>query len=277
MSSDRLFDTAKLIVISGPCIIENEEHALLCARFLKNLFSNYESDIHFIFKASYDKANRSSLNSFRGPGLSKGLSILETIKNDLNIPILTDVHSPEEAEAAGQICDYIQIPAFLCRQTDLLLAAGRSGAFVNVKKGQFISPWEMSNIVEKISSTGNNNIILTERGFSFGYNNLICDMRSIDVMKRLGYPVIFDGSHSVQLPGALKTQSGGQREFIPTLTNASLGAGCDGLFIESHPEPEKALSDSASVLNFSALPDLISTWINLYKAVRKTPTSCFHD
>jgi 2-dehydro-3-deoxyphosphooctonate aldolase (KDO 8-P synthase) len=257
-----------LVVISGPCVIESEEHALNAAGTLCEIFSHFK-EIHWIFKSSYDKANRSAKSSFRGPGLIKGLQILQRIKREFGIPILTDVHSAEEATIAGKVCDIIQIPAFLCRQTDLLLAAGSSGAVINIKKGQFMAPWDMSNAIDKILSAGNDKIILTERGTSFGYNNLVSDMRSIPIMQQLGFPVCFDASHSVQLPGGLKTESSGQREFIPTLSKAAIASGCNCLFIESHPDPAHAKSDKDSVFPFSALPQLLQEIIPIYEAVNR--------
>ncbi len=254
-----------LTVVSGPCVIENEEHALRTAEFLKTLFS--KTPLQFIYKSSYDKANRSSVHSYRGPGLEQGLKILEKVKQEFDLPIFTDVHSPEEAYAAAEICDIIQIPAFLCRQTDLLLAAGRSGAVVNIKKGQFMAPWDMGNVIEKITSTGNEGILLTERGFSFGYNNLVTDFRSIPIMQRSGYPVLFDATHSVQLPGGLGNQSGGQREFVPLLARAAIAAGCNGIYAESHPCPEEAKSDAACVLDFKDLPRLVDEWTKLYETM----------
>src|ERR1700722_2652605 len=224
-----------LTVISGPCVIESEEHTLLCAEFLTNLFAT--KPVNFIFKASYDKANRTSVHSFRGPGIEEGLKILEKEKESFGIPVFTDVHSPEEAREAAQVCDVIQIPAFLCRQTDLLVAAGKTGSVINVKKGQFMAPWDMEHAIEKITSTGNRNILLTDRGTSFGYNNLVSDMRAIPIMQKLGYPVLFDATHSVQLPAREGKCSGGEREFIPTLTRASLAAGCQGIYAETHPNP----------------------------------------
>ena len=220
-----------LAVISGPCVIESEEHTLFCASQLQKIFQDFP--FSFIFKASYDKANRSSIHSYRGPGLEKGLSILQKVQKELDLPVLTDVHSPEEATVAGSVCDAIQIPAFLCRQSDLLIAAAKSGAAVNVKKGQFLAPWDMKNVVDKLTASGCHRILLTERGFSFGYNNLVSDMRSIPIMQNLGYPVCFDASHSVQLPGGLGNASGGQREFIPTLAKSAIAAGCNALFIET--------------------------------------------
>jgi 2-dehydro-3-deoxyphosphooctonate aldolase (KDO 8-P synthase) len=255
-----------LTVISGPCVIESEEHTLRCAEFLTSLFAN--KPIHFIFKASYDKANRTSVHSFRGPGIEEGLKILEKVKESFGIPVFTDVHSPEEAREAAEICDVIQIPAFLCRQTDLLLAAGKSGAVINIKKGQFMAPWDMQHAVEKIASTGNTQIVLTERGTSFGYNNLVSDMRSIPILQNLGYPVLYDATHSVQLPAAEGSCSGGERRFIPILARASLAAGCQGIYAESHPNPVEAKSDAACVLPFSDLPALIEEWLTLYEAMQ---------
>ncbi len=244
-----------LVLVAGPCVIESRNSCLNIAKRLKALTERLE--IPFIFKASYDKANRSALNSYRGPGIEKGLEILSEIKTLLNIPILSDVHSPDEVEAVRETLDVIQIPAFLCRQTDLILTAAETGKPINVKKGQFLAPWDMKNIVEKILSTGNKNIIFTERGTSFGYNNLVSDMRAIVIMKELGYPVLYDATHSVQLPGGLGASSGGQREMAVPLAKAAVAAGCDGLFLEVHEHPEKALSDSATMLSFEMLPPLL--------------------
>jgi len=255
-----------LAVICGPCVIESEEHALSAAITLKSLFSSL--GINFIFKSSYDKANRSSYQSFRGPGLKEGLRILARIKKDCDLPVTTDVHSPEHATAAGAVCDIIQIPAFLCRQTDLITAAAETGAIVNVKKGQFMAPWDMGNVVDKILATSNEKIILTDRGTSFGYNNLVSDMRGIPIMQKYGFPVCFDASHSTQLPGGLGASSGGQREFIPTLTKAAIAAGCNCLFIESHPEPAKAKSDKETVLSFEALGVLLKEVKQLYDLIQ---------
>jgi len=251
-----------LVVISGPCVIESEEMALHAAGFLKKLFSDLQ--IPFIFKSSYDKANRSAYHSFRGPGLDKGLKILEKIRKEFDLPVLTDVHSPEEATAAGQVCDVIQIPAFLCRQTDILTSAGKTGAVINVKKGQFLAPWDMINVVDKIVATGNEKIILTDRGTSFGYNNLVTDMRTIPIMQKFGFPVCFDASHSVQIPGGLGHASGGQREFIPTLAKAAVAAGCNALFIESHPNPAEAKSDKDSVFPFDQMEKLMVQLKKIY-------------
>ncbi len=254
-----------LVVISGPCVIESEEHALTTAEFLKNLFSAL--GIHLIYKSSYDKANRSSYNSFRGPGLEKGLRILEKIRKELDLPVLTDIHSPEEAAAAGAVCDVIQIPAFLCRQTDLVTAAGKTGAVINVKKGQFMAPGDMQNVIDKLVATGNRQILLTDRGTSFGYNNLVSDMRSIPIMQEMGFPVCFDASHSVMLPGGHGTSSGGQRKFIPTLARAATAAGCDCLFLETHPNPDKALSDKDSVYPFDQLKTLLEDVKKIYDVI----------
>lgn len=256
-----------LAIMSGPCVIESEEHALKAAEQLCEIFRGLKG-VNLIYKSSYDKANRSANASFRGPGLEKGLAILEKVKKKFNIPVLTDVHTPEEALAAGQVCDIIQIPAFLCRQTDLVLAAGKSGAVINAKKGQFMAPWDMGNVVEKILSTQNEKIILTDRGTSFGYNNLVSDMRAIPIMQRFGFPVCFDASHSVQLPGGNGSSSGGQREFIPTLAKSAIAAGCNCLFIESHPDPAFAKSDKDSVYPFSEMPKLMRELNLIYQALR---------
>ncbi|MBB65679.1 MAG: 3-deoxy-8-phosphooctulonate synthase [Waddliaceae bacterium] len=255
-----------LVMMCGPCIIENEEHCFQAAETLKSIFSLH--DIRLVFKASYDKANRSSINSFRGPGIDEGLRILGRIRKELGIPVVTDVHSPEEATQAGEVVDVLQIPAFLCRQTDLLVAAGNTGKVINVKKGQFMAPWDMTHVVEKIRSTGNEKIILVDRGTSFGYNNLVSDFRAIPIMKKTGCPVCFDASHSVQLPGGLGASSGGQREFIPTLIKAAIAAGANCLFMEAHPEPSKALSDAASVFPFKELPTLLAQLQQLYELIQ---------
>jgi 2-dehydro-3-deoxyphosphooctonate aldolase (KDO 8-P synthase) len=253
-----------LAVISGPCVMESESHTLFCASKLVEIFEGLP--LSFIFKASYDKANRSSVHSFRGLGLHEGLRILEKVKREFGLPITTDVHSPQEAEAAGFVCDMIQIPAFLCRQTDLLIAAAKTPAAINVKKGQFLAPWDMLNVVEKLTSSGSERILLTERGVSFGYNNLVSDMRAIPIMQKFGYPVCFDASHSVQLPGGLGNQTGGQREFIPTLAKAAVAAGCNALFIESHPDPASAKSDASSVFPFASLKTLLIQLVKVYEA-----------
>jgi len=254
-----------LLIICGPCVMESEEHTLDCARQLQAIFA--QAGLPWIFKASYDKANRSSYSSFRGPGIDLGLQILEKVRNEIGVPVTSDIHAVNEVEAAGSVCDLIQIPAFLCRQTDLIISAARSNCPVSVKKGQFMAPADMSNVIDKIESTGNKNILLIERGSTFGYNNLVCDMRSIPIMQQLGVPVCFDATHAVQLPGGLGSSSGGQREFIPTLACAAVAAGCNALFIEAHPEPSAAKSDAATVLPFSALPALLNTLKRLYEAL----------
>lgn len=256
-----------LTLISGPCVIEGEEHTLRCAEALHKIIAAH--NIQFIFKASYDKANRSSATSFRGPGIEEGLRILQKVKDEFGLVVTADIHSPEEAKIAAEVCDIIQIPAFLSRQTDLILAAGATKAVVNVKKGQFLSPWDMKNVVDKILSTGNTKIILTDRGTSFGYNNLVSDFRAIPVMQNFGFPVCFDASHSTQLPGGLGTLTGGQREFIPTLAKAAVAAGSNALFIESHPTPDTAKSDAATVLSFDSLKALLPILERLYAAVNE--------
>ncbi|RMH03980.1 MAG: 3-deoxy-8-phosphooctulonate synthase [Nitrospirae bacterium] len=243
------------ILIAGPCVIENETLVLNTAEQIADIAHTY--GFPYLFKASYDKANRSSIHSFRGPGLYAGLRILKQLKDRLGLPVLTDVHSVEEAKIAAEVVDVLQIPAFLCRQTDLLIAAAKTGRVVNVKKGQFLSPWEMHNVIHKLEESGTNRILLTERGAMFGYSNLVVDMRALPIMRGEGYPVIFDATHSVQLPGGGGTHSLGQRQFIPTLARAAAGAGCDGFFMEVHPNPDKALSDGPNMVPLSALPALL--------------------
>ncbi len=264
-----------LTLISGPCVIESEELAMETAGILKELTTSL--GIQLIYKSSYDKANRSSYNSFRGPGAEQGLAILEKVKKQFEIPVLTDIHLPEEVEAAASVCDVLQIPAFLCRQTDLLVAAGRSSAAVNVKKGQFMAPWDMGNIVEKLLAAGNERIILTDRGTTFGYNNLVTDIRSIPIMQRFGFPVCFDASHSVQLPGGNGQSSGGQREFIAVLARAAVAAGANCLFIESHPRPAEAKSDRDSVLDLQNLGDLLKEVRSIYNLVQRIQEPCSVD
>jgi len=261
----KLGDGRSLFLIGGPCVIESEELVLRTAEALKKVTS--ELNMPFIFKSSYDKANRSSINSFRGPGVEKGLRILQKVKEKVEVPVLSDVHHPAEVNQAAQVLDILQIPAFLCRQTDLILAAARTGKPVNVKKGQFLAPWDMRNIVEKITSTGNHQVLLTERGTSFGYNNLVADMRSIPIMKQLGYPVIFDATHSVQLPGSKGDTSGGQREFVASLARAAVAAGCDGLFMEIHPDPDTALSDGPNMVPLDDVKKLLEQLKRIYEVV----------
>jgi 2-dehydro-3-deoxyphosphooctonate aldolase (KDO 8-P synthase) len=254
-----------LAIIAGPCVIESEEHTLQIAVNLQKILQPFRYSL--IFKASYDKANRSSIGSFRGPGLEKGLRILERVKRELNLPVLTDVHSPEEAAAAAEVCDIIQIPAFLCRQTDLVVAAGRTKAAVNIKKGQFLAPDDVKNVVDKLLFCGNRRILLTERGVSFGYHNLVSDFRSIPIMQKLGFPVCYDATHSIQLPGGLGYVSGGEREFIPTLVRSAVAAGCNALFLECHPDPKSAKSDAASVLGLDELAAILQMVEPIYEAV----------
>ena len=235
-----------LFLIAGPCVIESERHATLLARRLRD--ATRDLRIPFIFKASFDKANRTSIKAFRGPGLRAGLEVLALIKRKLNVQILADVHDPAQVGRAAEVCDVLQVPAFLSRQTDLLLEAGRSGRAVNIKKGQFLSPWDIRHAVEKVESTGNHRILVTERGASFGYNNLIVDIRGFAVMKKFGYPVVLDVTHSLQLPGGEGTRSGGQPQFIETLARAGVAAGADGIFMEVHDNPAKALSDGPNAL-----------------------------
>jgi 2-dehydro-3-deoxyphosphooctonate aldolase (KDO 8-P synthase) len=236
-----------LVLIAGPCVIENESSCVEIAGELKSITE--EAGIAFIFKSSYDKANRSSISSFRGPGLDAGLKILEKVRGAVGVPVLSDIHCREEVDSAASVLDVLQIPAFLCRQTDLVLAAAGTGKPVNIKKGQFMAPWDVENIIEKVRSVGNDNIIVTERGTCFGYNNLVVDMRSLPQMREFGYPVVFDATHSVQLPGGIGHASGGQREFVIPLGRAAVAAGCDGLFIEVHRKPEEAPCDGSNMLS----------------------------
>jgi len=253
-----------LVLIAGPCVIENEEMIFTTAIKLKEMCDQMR--LSFIFKSSYDKANRTSLSSFRGLGMEKGLRILSDIKKRLSIPVISDVHSVEEVKPASQVLDVLQIPAFLCRQTDLVLSCSRTGKPVNIKKGQFLSPWDVKNVIEKFVSTGNHNLIITDRGTSFGYNNLIVDFRGFPVIRSFGYPMLFDVTHSLQLPGGEGGQTGGQREFAAPLARAAAATGVDGLFIEVHPNPSRALSDSATMLPL----DEIETLLNQVKAVYET-------
>ena len=255
-----------LFLIAGPCVIESERHALKMAERLAT--ATRELGIPYVFKASYDKANRTSLDSYRGPGLKRGLEILARIKKEFGVPVLTDVHDVAQVGPAAVVCDVLQIPAFLSRQTDLLVAAGRSGAAVNIKKGQFLSPWDVRHAVEKVASTGNHRILVTERGSSFGYNNLVVDVRGLAVMKGFGYPVILDVTHALQLPGGQGTRSGGQPQFIETLARAGVAAGADGLFMEVHDHPARALSDGANALPLKRFDPLVKTLRELGRFIR---------
>lgn len=256
-----------LLLFCGPCVIEGEEACFEQAAALKRLFARHGAA--FVFKSSYDKANRSSIDSYRGPGIEEGLRILARIRKELDLPIMTDVHTPEEAELAAEVCDVLQIPAFLARQTDLVVAAAKTGRVVHAKKGQFMAPWDMEQVVKKILSTGNRQIILSDRGTCFGYNNLVTDMRAIPIMQRFGFPVSFDASHSVQMPGGLGDRTGGHREFVGLLARSALAAGADCLYIEAHPEPAKALSDAATMPSFAELEILLPELIEIHELVAK--------
>jgi 2-dehydro-3-deoxyphosphooctonate aldolase (KDO 8-P synthase) len=255
-----------LFLIAGPCVIESEAHARTMAERVAKIAA--DAGVPYVFKASYDKANRSSVNSFRGPGLKEGLRILAKIKSDLHLAILTDIHEANHAAPAAEVVDILQIPAFLARQTDLLVAAGQTGRVVNIKKPQFVAPWDMKNAVEKVESTGNKQIILTERGASFGYQNLVVDFRSFPVLQKYGYPVVFDVTHSVQLPGGQGHASGGQPEFIESLAHAGVAAGIDGIFLETHDNPAQALSDGANALPLDQLAGLLSRLREISALVR---------
>ena len=255
-----------LALIAGPCVIDGADATAEIARRLAEVCAG--QDVPLIFKASFDKANRTAVSSFRGPGLDAGLEVLARIKEQVGVPVLSDIHEPGQAEPAAEVLDALQVPAFLCRQTDLLTAAGRTGRPVNVKKGQFLAPWDMQHVVAKVESTGNRQVLLTERGASFGYNNLVADMRSLPVLRGLGHPVVFDGTHSVQLPGGQGGSSGGQREMVPALVRAAVAAGIDALFLEVHPEPETARSDPATMLRLDDLAALLRVVWRIDEAVR---------
>ena len=256
-----------LLVIAGPCVVEDESTTVTVARELHGIQKRL--NIPLVFKASYDKANRTSIRSYRGPGLEAGLALLKFIRDRFELPVLSDVHQVSEIEKAVQVLDVIQIPAFLCRQTDLLTAAGRTGLPVNVKKGQFLSPWDMRFVVEKITETGNDQILLTERGTTFGYNNLVVDMRSFPILSSFGYPVIFDATHSVQLPGEGQGVSGGERKFVPYLAKAAVAAGVQGVFLEVHPDPGKALCDGANSWPLDQLEPLLRNLMSIHEVVRE--------
>ncbi|PYN94204.1 MAG: 3-deoxy-8-phosphooctulonate synthase [Candidatus Rokuibacteriota bacterium] len=261
-----------LLLIGGPCAIEGEKHALLTAERLASIAA--ERRVPFVYKSSYDKANRSSVNGYRGPGLTEGLRILRKVRHEIGVPVLSDVHQVSEIDAAAEVLDVLQIPAFLCRQTDLVLAAGRTGKPVNVKKGQFLAPRDMQNVVDKLRSTGNDAILLTERGTSFGYHNLVVDMRGLEDMRDLGYPVIFDATHSVQLPGGAGDRSGGERRYVPALARAAVAVGIDALFMEMHEDPDRTLpdgrplSDGPNMLRIDDLPRLLDEIGGIAKAIQ---------
>jgi 2-dehydro-3-deoxyphosphooctonate aldolase (KDO 8-P synthase) len=261
--------SGSLFLIAGPCVIESEKHALFMAEVIKGVTRSL--NVPFIFKASYDKANRTSLRSFRGPGLAEGLRILKKVKDEIHVPVLTDVHETADVPKVAEVADILQIPAFLCRQTDLIVAAAMSERVVNIKKGQFISPWDMRHVVEKCRAAGNDKVFVTERGASFGYNNLVVDMRSLPIMRKFA-PVVFDATHSVQLPSASRTDgdhavSGGQPEFIPVLARAAVAAGVDGIFMEVHDNPKEAKSDGANALDSTKLRGVLKELLAVHKAV----------
>jgi 2-dehydro-3-deoxyphosphooctonate aldolase (KDO 8-P synthase) len=259
-----------LVLIAGPCVIESEKHCLEVAEQLKRITS--DAEVPFIFKSSYDKANRSSIRSYRGPGLRDGLAILKKVKQELDLPILSDVHKEEEIDPAAEVLDVLQIPAFLCRQTDLLVKAAKTGKTLNVKKGQFLAPWDMKNVVTKIEESGGKSLLLTERGYMFGYNNMVVDMRSLVLMREYGWPIVFDATHSVQLPGGQGDKSDGQRELVPDLTRGAVGVGIDVLFMEVHPDPDNAPSDGPNMMKMHDLPDLLEQIKSIDALVRRTKT-----
>ena len=255
----------KLTILAGPCAIETKDILFKTAEYLKK--TTEELDINFVFKSSYDKANRSSINSYRGLGMEKGLELLSEVKKEFNVPIVTDIHNPEEAAIAAEVADIIQIPAFLCRQTDLLVAAAKTNKIINIKKGQFLAPAQMKSIANKVKESGNNKITITDRGVTFGYNNLVSDMRAIPIIQEMGYPVIFDATHSVQLPGGCGESSGGERKFVPVLAKSAVAAGANGLFFEVHPNPDKALCDGPNMVNFEQAKEIFKTCNEIFKIV----------
>ena len=262
-----LRDARRLILIAGPCVVENEKLCLTVAAALRQTCQKL--GVTFIFKASYDKANRTSSQSFRGPGLEAGLEVLSKVRAQVGVPILTDVHTEAQAQAAAAVVDVLQIPALLCRQTDLIQASARTGKIVNLKKGQFLSPLEMGQVVKKAVAAGGQKFLVTERGTTFGYNNLVADMRSIPIMRDFGFPIIFDATHSVQLPGASGDKSGGQRQFAPVLARCAIAAGAHGVFIETHPSPEQALSDGPNMIPLAEMPQLLAGLVNIHAAASR--------
>ena len=259
----RIGNDLPLTIIAGPCQLETLDHALMIAETMAKACA--DAGAGYVFKASYDKANRTSLKGKRGVGMEEGLQMLATVRDRLGCPVLTDIHDAEQARAAAQVVDIIQIPAFLCRQTDLLLAAGKTGAVVNIKKGQFLAPWDMPNVADKVASTGNDRILLTERGVSFGYNTLVADMRALPIMARTGYPVIMDATHSVQQPGGQGGSSGGQREFAPVMARAAVALGVAGVFIETHQDPDNAPSDGPNMIQLERMPALVARAFGRYR------------
>ncbi|MCI1575303.1 MAG: 3-deoxy-8-phosphooctulonate synthase [Weizmannia coagulans] len=263
-----------LVLIAGPCVIESETMAMETAATLQTIAGKL--GIPFVFKASFDKANRSSIFSKRGPGLEKGLEILDRIKNVFGVPVTSDIHEPHQAKAAGEVLDILQIPAFLCRQTDLLLAAAATGKIVNVKKGQFLAPWDMKNVIQKLEESGTDKILLTERGSTFGYNNLVVDMRALPEMRRLGYPVVFDATHSVQIPGGNGTSTGGERAFVPYLARAAAACGIDALFLEAHPDPDQAWSDGPNMVKLDDLEEMLKPVIEIDRMIKEQTAANIH-
>lgn len=256
---------SKFILIAGPCVIESEENAMMIGERVKKTAEKF--DLDYYFKASFDKANRTSISSYRGPGIDKGLRILKKVKDSLGLKICTDIHEPWQAEKAAEVADILQIPAFLCRQTDLLAAAARTGKLINVKKAQFLAPWDMGNVVKKLEQSGNKNIMLCERGSTFGYNTLVVDMTGILEMKKFGYPVVMDATHSAQKPGGKGTATGGNREYVEPLAKAAIAAGADALFFEVHPDPEHALSDGPNMVKLDEFEGLLERVIKVYDAI----------
>ena len=255
----------KLTILAGPCAIESKDILFTVAEALKKLTEKL--DINYVFKSSFDKANRSSIKSFRGPGLVKGLELLSEVKKEFDLPIVTDIHTPEQAQVAAEVADILQIPAFLCRQTDLLVAAAKTGKIVNIKKGQFLAPAQMKPLAQKVSDSGNDKILFTDRGTSFGYNNLVADMRGIPIMQEMGYPVVFDATHSVQLPGGAGESSSGERKFVSTLAKSAVAAGAKALFFEVHPDPDNALCDGPNMLSIEMAQDVFKICNDLFKMV----------
>ena len=263
--NDVIIGSEKLTILAGPCAIESKEIMFKTAEGLKKITEKL--GINYVFKSSFDKANRSSIKSYRGLGIEKGLELLSEVKKEFEVPIVTDIHEPYQAEIAAEVADILQIPAFLCRQTDLLVAAAKTGKIVNIKKGQFLSPYQMKPLIQKVEESGNKNILLTDRGVTFGYNNLVSDMRAIVIMQELGYPVIFDATHSVQLPGGLGDSTGGERKFVPVLANAAVASGAKGLFFEIHPDPDKALCDGANMLALSDAQKVFAQCLEIFNII----------
>lgn len=263
---EEIMNTKNFTLIAGPCVIESEENVMLIARKMKEITDRL--GINYYFKASFDKANRTSIDSYRGPGIEKGLEILRKVKDELGVKIATDIHEPWQAEEVAKVVDLIQIPAFLCRQTDLLIAAAKTGKLINVKKAQFLAPWDMKNVVKKLTDSGNTNVMLCERGTCFGYNNLVVDMTSFIEMKKFGYPIIFDATHSVQKPGGNGNSTGGNREYVQYLASAAAAVGVDGFFMEVHPDPDHALSDGPNMVKLDDMEELLTKLIQIHHIVK---------